>query len=81
VTRSPESIRQPDIMKLFYTGPIESAELLSVLMAHPHIPFTTEKEDPDLPEDDLNQYVRVFVPEAEYDRAYEVFHGDKPGEI
>jgi len=68
-------------MKLFYTGPIESAELLMVIMENHNITFTSEKEDPDLPEDDLNQFVRVFVPAEEYDRAYEVFHGDKPGEI
>ncbi len=31
--------------------------------------------------DDLNRQSRVFVPEADYDRAYQLFYGEKEGEL
>jgi hypothetical protein len=43
---------------------------------------TEEFEDPDAPDDgDLSRPARVLVPEADYDRAHELFYGDKEDEI
>lgn len=63
-------------MRLFYTGPIETADLLCVMLGNHGFESRSERVDPSLPEDDLNQEVRVFVREEDYDRAHDTFHGD-----
>ncbi len=63
-------------MKPFYTGPIENAELLAVMIGNHGFECRREKVDPSLPEDDLNQEVRVFVREEDYDQVHNLFHGD-----
>lgn len=67
--------------KLFHTAMIESAELLCVMLENHDIKSHSEKVDPDLDDDDLNQDVRVYVPQADYNRAYELFFGDSEQEI
>lgn len=68
-------------MKLFHTAMIESAELLAVMLENHGIESHREKVDPSLDDDELNQDVRVFVPSADYDRAYNLFFGDSEQEI
>ena len=68
-------------MKLFHTAMIESAELLAVMLENHGIESRREQVDPALDDDDLNQDVRVYVPTAEYDRAYQLFFGDSESEI
>ena len=44
---------------------------------------TQEWEDPGLPADDedLNRLARVLVPEADYDRAYQLFYAERQDEL
>lgn len=69
-------------MKLFYSGPVINTEMLVVMLEKHGIMATEEFEDPDAPDDgDLSRPARVLVPEADYDRAHELFYGDKENEI
>ncbi len=69
-------------MKLFYTGPIINAETLVMMLEKHGITATQEFVDPSHPDDgDLNRPAKVFVPEADYDRAHELFYGEKEGEL
>lgn len=69
-------------MKLFYSGPLVNTEMLVVMLEKHGIPATQEFEDPTLPEDgDLNRPARVFVSEAEYDRAHRLFYSDREDEL
>ena len=69
-------------MKLFYTGPMINAETLVIMLEKHGINASQEFVDPSQPDDgDLNRLVKVFVPEADYDRAYELFYGEKEGEL
>jgi len=45
------------------------------------IQATEEVIDQDGDPDDLNRQSKVFVPEADYDRAYQLFYGEKEGEL
>ncbi len=56
--------------------------MLVVMLEKHGITASEEFEDPDAPDDgDLSRPARVLVPEADYDRAYELFYGDKENEI
>jgi hypothetical protein len=69
-------------VKLFYSGPVINTEMLVVMLEKHGIMATEEFEDPDAPDDgDLSRPARVLVPEADYDRAHELFYGDKEDEI
>jgi hypothetical protein len=69
-------------VKLFYSGPVINTEMLVVMLEKHGIMATEEFEDPDAPDDgDLSRPARVLVPEADYDRAHELFYGDKENEI
>jgi uncharacterized protein YozE (UPF0346 family) len=55
-----------------------------VMMLEKHgIIATQEFEDPNLPadEDDLNRLAKVLVPEADYDRAYQLFYAEREDEL
>ncbi len=66
----------------FFTGPVIKTDLLVVWLEKHGIAATVEFVDPSLPDDgDLDRQVRVLVPEADYDRAYDLFFGDKEGEL
>lgn len=69
-------------MKHFYTGPLINAELLVVMLEKHGIAAT----QPDAVEsgsdaEDLNRTVTVFVPEADYDRAYHLFYTERQDEL
>ena len=69
-------------MKLFFTGPLVKTELLVVMLEKHGIAATQEFEDPAAPDDgDLNRPAKVFVPEADYDRAYQLFYAEREDEL
>ena len=69
-------------MKLFYTGPVVNAEMLVVMLEKHGIIARQEFCDPSLPDDgDLNREAKVLVPEADYDRAHQLFYKDREDEL
>lgn len=69
-------------MKLFYAGPVVNAELLVVMLEKHGIGATRQFADPELPDDgDLNRPAEVFVPEKDYERAYQLFYAEREDEL
>jgi hypothetical protein len=69
-------------VKLFYTGPFVNAEMLVVMLEKHGIQATQEFVDLDRPDDgDLNRPAKVFVPEADYDRAHQLFYAEREDEL
>ncbi len=70
-------------MKLFYTGPIVNVEMLVMMLEKHDIAATQEFADATLPvdEEDLNRLAKVFVPEKDYDRAYQLFYAGREDEL
>lgn len=69
-------------MKLFFTGPAVKTELLVVMLEKHGIAATQEFVDPAAPDDgDLNRPARVFVPEADFDRACQLFFAEREDEL
>ena len=69
-------------MKLFYTGPVINAELLVMLLEKHGIAATQAFVDAALPEaGDLNRPTQVFVPPADYDRAFQLFYAEREDEL
>jgi hypothetical protein len=69
-------------MKLFYTGPVVNAEMLVTMLEQHGIAATQEFADPAAPDDgDLSRPARVFVPEADYDRAFQLFYAEREDEL
>jgi hypothetical protein len=69
-------------MKLFYTGPVINTEMLVVMLEKHGIVATQEFEDATQPDDgDLNRLAKVFVPEADYDRAHQLFYAGREDEL
>jgi hypothetical protein len=69
-------------MRLFYTGPLINAEMLVVMLEKHGINATQEFVDANQPDDgDLNRETNVFVPEADYDRAYQLFYAERQDEL
>ena len=69
-------------LRLFYTCPVNDAELLTVMLEKHDSPAKEEVVEP-MPdgEDEFSRPVKVFVPEADYDRAYQLFFGDSEDEL
>ena len=69
-------------MKLFYTGPVVNAEMLVTMLEQHGIAATQSFVDPTAPDDgDLSCPAQVFVPEAEYDRAFQLFYAELEDEL
>ena len=69
-------------MKLFYAGPVVKTELLVVMLEKHGIAAVQEFADPALPDDgDLDRPANVLVPEADYDRARELFFTEREDEL
>ena len=69
-------------MKLFYTGPVVNTEMLVVMLEKHGIIATQEFVDATAPDDgDLSRPAKVFVPEADYDRAYKLFYTEREDEL
>ena len=71
-----------DAHRLFYTCPVNDAELLAVMLEK-HGIIATEKVIEPMPEgeDEFSRPVEVWVPESDYDRAYQLFFGDNEDEL
>jgi hypothetical protein len=69
-------------MKLLFTGPVVKTELMVVMLEKHGIAAAQEFVDPTAPEDgDLNRAANVLVPEADYDRAYQLFFTEREDEL
>lgn len=70
-------------MKLFYTGPVINTEMLVMMLEKHGIAATEEFVDPTTSADDgdLNRPARVLVPEADYDRAWQLFYAEREDEL
>jgi hypothetical protein len=69
-------------VKLFYTGPVVNAEMLVVMLEKHGIAATQEFVDATQPDDgDLSRPARVFVPEADYERAHQLFYAEREDEL
>lgn len=69
-------------MRLFYTGPFVNAEMLVVMLEKHGIAATQEFADPDMPDEgDLSRPAKVFVPEADYARAHQLFYAEREDEL
>jgi len=69
-------------VKLFYTGPFINAEMLVAMLDKHGIAATQSFVDPVAPDDgDLSRPAQVFVPEADYDRAYKLFYTEREDEL
>ena len=68
--------------RLFYTSPVNDAELL-VVMLEKHDIAAKEKIIEPMPdgEDEFSRPVEVWVPEVDYDRAHQLFFGDSEDEL
>ena len=68
--------------RLFYTSPDNDAELLAVMLEK-HDIAAKEKIIEPMPdgEDEFSRPVEVWVPESDYDRAYQLFFGDSEDEL
>jgi hypothetical protein len=71
-----------DLVKLFYTGPVINTEMLVVMLRKHGIQAREELAHPEETDvDDLNREAKVFVPEKDYDRAYQLFYADREDEL
>jgi hypothetical protein len=69
-------------VKLFYTGPVINTEMLIVMLEKHGIAATQELEDATQTDnEDLNRLAKVFVPEADYDRAHQLFYAEREDEL
>ena len=69
-------------MKLFYTGPVINAEMLVVMLEKHGIAATQSFVDPSASDDgDLSRPAQVFVPEPDYDRAFQLFYAEREDEL
>jgi hypothetical protein len=69
-------------VKLFYTGPVVNAEMLVTMLEQHGIAATQTFADPAAPDDgDLSRPAQVFVPEPDYDRAYQLFYAEREDEL
>ena len=69
-------------MKLFYTGPVVNTEMLIVMLEKHGIIATQEFVDPTQTDDgDLNRLAKVFVSEADYERAHQLFYAEREDEL
>jgi hypothetical protein len=75
-------LRQPDPVKLFYTGPLINAEMLVAMLEKHGIIATQAFVDPFSPDDgDLSRPTQVYLPEADYDRSHRLFYTEREDEL
>ena len=69
-------------MKRFFSGQFVKAELLVMMLEKHGIAATYEFADSSLPDDgDLSREAHVLVPEADYDRAWQLFYAEREDEL
>jgi hypothetical protein len=68
--------------KLFFTGPVVKTELLVFMLEKHGIVAVQEFLDPAAPDEgDLDRLASVFVPEADYARAQQLFFVGREDEL
>ena len=69
-------------MRLFFTGPVIKTELLEVWLEKHGIQARAEFADAEAPDDgDLSREARVYVAEADYERAHKLFFAEREDEL
>jgi hypothetical protein len=69
-------------LKLFYTGQVVKTELLVVMLEKHGIAATQEFADATAPDDgDLDRLANVLVPEADFERARQLFFTEREDEL
>ena len=69
-------------MKPFYTGPVINTEMLVMMLEKHGIAATQEFTEPGPPDDgDLNRFANVFVAEADFPRAHQLFYVGRQDEL
>lgn len=68
-------------MKQFFTGDLVKAEMLVMMLEKHGIAARHELVDANSDPDDLGSQAHVFVDEAEYDRAYQLFYAERQDEL
>jgi type III secretory pathway lipoprotein EscJ len=69
-------------MKVFYTGPMVNAELLVAMLEKHGIAAQQEWVDADAADDgDLSRPARILVPDADFDRAWQLFYAEREDEL
>ena len=69
-------------MKLFYTGPFINTDMLVMMLEKHGIAATQNFVDAAAPDDgDLNRPAQVFVPEADFPRAHQLFDAEREDEL
>ena len=69
-------------MKLFFTGSVVKTELLVVMLEKHGITAKQEFEDASAPDDgDLSRPAKVLVPDADFDRARQLFFTEREDEL
>lgn len=69
-------------MKLFFTGPVIKTELLVVMLEKHGIAAVQEFVDPAASDDgDLDRPANVLVPEADFERARQLFFAEREDEL
>ena len=69
-------------MKLFYSGPFINTDMLVMMLEKHGIAATQNFVDAAAPDDgDLNRPAQVFVPEADYERAHQLFYAEREDEL
>jgi hypothetical protein len=70
------------LVGLFYTRPVVNIEMLVVMLEKHDIATTQNFMEATAPDDgDLSRPAQVFVPEADYDRAYQLFYAEREDEL
>ena len=70
------------VVKLFYTGPWINVEMLLVMLEKHGIAATHEfLESSQADDDELNRPANVFVPDPDYERAYQLFYTPREDEL
>ena len=69
-------------MKHFFTGQVVKTELLVVMLEKHGIAATQEFVDTAAPDDgDLDRAANVLVPEADFERAHQLFFTEREDEL
>ena len=69
-------------MRLFFTGPFIKTDLLVAWLEKHGIEAKSEFVDPNEPDvGDLSREANVFVAEADYERAHQLFFSEREDEI
>jgi hypothetical protein len=82
LNREANGVCLASIVKHFFTGPVVKTELLVTMLEKHGIAATQEFADPATPDDgDLDRLANVLVPEADFERAFQLFYAERPDEL